>query len=406
MNDFKIKTIKPQSGFKNHQAKKTKKIPYTKIVIGILILIGGYFLFTKVLSTVDVVLIPKTTELKKDFQITLSTSVEQPNIEEKIFPAQIIEHQQSLDGEFKAEGEKDIGDKASGEAVFYNQTGRPQPVTTKIDLINDAGKIFRLTEDITIPGAKVDEEGEVVAGEISATIEALEPGEEGNAGAGRINISALVIEMQEKIYGQITSGLGGGTSEIVKVVSQEDIDRAREELFNQMRAEVEESLKEKAGKSYVILDELINYDTSDIIKEVEIDQPAENFKLTLNLKAQALAHDQHALKKALKQEVEQELNDNQAIPDNEFGNFEFDLKQADYQNGLADLGIKATYQVSEKVNLEEIKQNILGKEKTQARRYILRQENIRDVRFVFSLGLSNTIPENPKKVEVKLNKDE
>ena len=70
--------------------------------------------------------------------------------------------------------------------------------------------------------------------------------------------------------------------------------------------------------------------------------------------------------------------------------------------GLANLKINATFPVAKQIKLDDVRKNILGKHEREARRYILSLENIKDVRFVFSLSLNDKIPTDEKKVDVRL----
>ncbi len=409
-SDFNIKTIKPNDGLKyKTQFKKKPRFRIRGAVFFILI-IFFLVLFTYVLPSVTVVVVPETRKIEKEFEIQLTSDESKVDLNRNIFPARIIEASEKGEGSFEATGEKDIGDKASGQAVFYNHTGRSQPLTTQIDLINDQGIAFAVKENITIPPARVDEDGNIVPGEIVAEIEAKEPGEKGNAGPGRINISALDIERQEKIYGEISQGLSGGNSKIVVVVSQEDLDNAKDELIRELEPKVKEKLKKKAGDDMSVIDKLINFDVSEISKSMDVDAEVKNFDMSLNLKAKALVYNNKDLSSFLKDQILKELPAGQTIAESEFGpesqapgkGLEVEVRNFDINLGMADLKIKAVFPVSEKIDLVKIKRNILGKREKEARRYILSLPNVKDVKFIFSLSLTDKIPKFENKVRVKL----
>ena len=165
MSKFNSKVIRPANTFKKRVGPIKKPHKKFRGVLFLVFVIFVLAMFTYVLPTVAVIIVPETENIEKEFEVQLTTDKSKLNSDENIFEAQIVEVMESEDGKFDATGEKDVGDKASGQLTFYNHTGRSQPLTVNIDLINDAGIIFVIKSNMTIPSAKVDEQGEVVAGE-------------------------------------------------------------------------------------------------------------------------------------------------------------------------------------------------------------------------------------------------
>lgn len=401
MSTFNVKTIHTPHTFDKHiQPRKSSKKWLGKIIFLAILLIAIYILFTRVLPKVDVYIDPQTNELTKNFAVQLST--EKQSVEDLIFKAEKISTEQTVKDTFEATGEKDVGDKAQGLAIFYNSTGRSQPITQTIELINISGIVFHATQDFVIPGAKVDDEGNVVDGQIEVIIQAKEAGEKGNVSGGRVNISALEIDKQSKIYGQIQTGTTGGTSKKVTVISQEDIDDAKDSLFSQAEEKILEKLKKLTKDEIYISEKLIIYDDSEINSSFEVDEEVEKFDLELNLKATALGYDNKELRLFLKDKILQELPAGQTIPETDFGNLDIQIQDFNQELGIANLDIEATFNVAEQINSEEILQNILGKDQKDARRYILSLPNIKNVRFAFSMSLTSKISSNSNRVKIIL----
>lgn len=402
MPSFNIKTIKHKNGFQQHVQPKKKSRMGFKIFLAIILVAVFYILFTFILPSVDVIVAPVTQDSEKEFEIQLTTDKSKADFNSNIFLAEVLEESLNETETFKATGEKNIGDKAQGRAVFYNSTGRSQPVMPSVDLINDQGIIFVVKENITIPSAKVDDDGNVVPGEITTGIEAKEAGEEGNVGPGRINISALLIDKQEKIFGDILEPVSGGDSKIVNVVSQDDIDNAKEQLARKLEPELKEKLVKKASENFVVSDKLIVFDDSEISKQDEVNAEVKEFTMSLNLKAQAMVYDNKSLRLFLRNKFLQDLPSGQTIAETEFGILEIEVQDRDMGLGLANLKINAIFPVAQQIDLEDVRKNILGKHEREARHYILSLDNVKDVRFIFSLSLSDKIPTDESRVDVKL----
>jgi len=366
MSSFNIKTIKPQNGFRYRVEPEKKPKFGLKIFLAIILIAVFYILFTYFLSSVDVLVVPVTQDYEKEFEIQLTTDKSKTDFDTNIFFAEILETNLNKTETFEATGEKDIGDKAQGQAIFYNHTGRSQPITPNIDLINDAGIIFVIKENTTIPGAKVDDEGNVVPGEITVLIEAKEAGAKGNIESGRINISVLLIDKQEKIFGDILEPTTGGNSKIVKVVSQEDIDNAKDNLTKQLGPDLKEKIEKNANENFIVSEKLIIYDDSEISTQAEVDSEVKKFEISLNLKAKAMVFDNKSLRLFLKNKILQDLPKEQTISETEFGNLEINVQDINMDLGLANLKIDTIFPVAKQIDLENIKKKYFRKKRIRS----------------------------------------
>ena len=152
----------------------------------------------------------------------------------------------------------------------------------------------------------------------------------------------------------------------------------------------------------IISDQLIQFDSSETNTSVAIDNPADNFKMALKLKAQAFAYDNKNLRQNLKTKIAQKLKPGQTIAETEFGSLELTVQDVDFSFGTVKLAVKATFPVAENIDLKTIKANILGKSEVEARRYILSLPKVKDVRFDFSMSLNSKLPEKEDKIIIEL----
>jgi len=395
---FTTHSFRPQNNFHPRPTfKKKKKNWWWFVIAGLLIL---FFLFNYFFPKVTVNLILTAENMTQELDLKLTTDQTKSDSANNIFIAELRATEESIKEKFSATGQKDLGQKASGQAIFYNTTGPSQPVTTDIDLITTAGIVVRVKESITIPGAKVDAEGKVVPGQIQVAVEAKEAGDKANGTTGRFNINSLPWEKQDKIYGQLTGPLQGGTSNIVTVVSQEDLDQAKDKLTKNLQTRLKDKLRQEVGDNLLAVEQLIAYEVTNVSSEVTADSKTKEFDLSLTLKASALVFSQKEMRQVLRDKFSNNLATDQSIGEAENISLEIIAAQTDFNLGLADLKVKATFPVVKKVDLEDVKKNILGKNESEARRYLLSLPYIKDVRFVFSLGMGSRIPNWAKRVQV------
>jgi hypothetical protein len=385
--------------------KKSKKGKWFARLFFLILFAGVFvFLFRYILPQAEVVIYFSSTDFEKDYGITLDKNLKDINYLELYLPASVYEETGAEQKRFNTTGKKDIGDKASGFATFFNFTGRPQPLTAAVELNYQSGKIYLLKSDITIPSATVSDIGEIIPGKIQGEIQAKEAGDLYNEQAGRISISILTPEIQEKIYANCV-GTSGGNSKIISVISEEDLNNAENELSQILTPKLKSKIKNNLkNKQETIRDELISFEILNSEKSVEIDKEAKDFEMKITAILKAITFNEDELKKLLKSRSLIDLPSDRMVAEDDLGDLKISVDQVDFSLGVAKLKIQAIYKIIPKTDIDSIKDKIKGRSEIEARKIILSMENIRDVHFNFSFNIWNKIPNNLNKIKIKVGK--
>ncbi len=386
------------------QAKKSgSSLKRTLFLLLLFIFVISLFIY--VFPEVDVILVPATQKVENNFDLTLSSRVKKADLENGLAPARKVEVSDSLEEEFLATGEKNVGEKASGEAVFYNQTGLNQPLTPQNDLVTESGQVFHVKASIVIPKAEVSPEGDIVYGTIAVPVVATEAGSQGNIGPVRLTIIDLPFIKQSKIYGQVKDKLGGGTDKTVKVVSADDLENAQRKLEGELKPKLRQFLKDKLNQGEVLDEKLARYTDLKTDKIVELGEETETFKMKLSLKLEALVWNKEEIKRLVQEKIAAGLEGDKRIIPSSVDVFEAKVAEVDWDKGQAKLKIHSINQVTLPVDLEGLKQKIKGLKEYEARRLLLAEPSIRDVRFKFHYSLTSRIPKNSNRINIKLAVD-
>ncbi len=129
-----------------------------------------------------------------------------------------------------ANGTDSVGRKARGTITIYNNFGtESQPLVATTRFVTPDGKIFRLDNDITVPGATRKGDGTLEPSSIEAAVTADQPGEEYNIGpVERFRIPGFQGSARyDGFYGQSKSAMTGGAFGEVKVPTDADLEQAR-----------------------------------------------------------------------------------------------------------------------------------------------------------------------------------
>ncbi len=197
---------------------------------------------------VSVTIVPKAQTANVTERAVALGSLSEVKLDAKSIPLRSVVFSQSSSDTAPTTGESKIGTKATGVIDITNKTS--QAITLQKGIIISplsSSLKFQLTQTITIP-ARFSEL--TFSTYQNAPIEAMEVGEEYNIGSTDVQIEGY--KSNTELSGRIYKKLTGGTSQIIKVVSQSDIDN----LKKQIRARLEESLKQQ---------ELTKINSNDII---------------------------------------------------------------------------------------------------------------------------------------------
>jgi hypothetical protein len=373
--------------------------------IFVLLLIFGFVgaLFVYVFPEVDVTVVPETETVENDFEVVVDINLDRADAANNKFPGDIIEVDSEQSREFTTTGEKNVGEKAEGEVNFFNQTGLVQPLTTGNGLVTDDGVVFFVVSNIEIPGAVVSAEGNIVYGNISVGVQAKEAGEEGNVAPGRLTIIDLPFSKQNKIYAEIKSKLTGGTSEVIRVVSEDDLKNAEKEIVGELNPVLKSKIEERLSSGQKVEDDLIEYSVDAVEKAVELEEEIENFEMTVKARAKALVWDEAGVREMIIQKIENEASGDKKLIETSKDVFEVEVVEFDLSAGTAKLKIHTVNQISLPINIEAIKDDIRGMTEYEARRLLLGRENIKNVWFKFKYSITSKIPDNANRINILLN---
>lgn len=376
---------------------RVKKIIWP--IVGVLVILAGiafYLLYPRV--TVNIFMTSE--DLKKTLPVMVTSDTGTQSLEQNVFPGNLIEAFAENIQKFPATGQKNIGEKAKGSLTVYNyweSSPRTFPASTKL---SNSSKTYVATASFTVPGTAI-KEGNLVPGTVSINIEAESPGEEYNVKAGRFTMIGLPAAQQEKIYGTAAQDLSGGYSREVQVVSQEDYDKAKNELLGTLGTTVDKDLKNQA-KGAKILEKAIVANDPEVISSSGVDQEATEFELKVRLRKQAMVFDFATFSEFLAQILERQVPSDKmvSIPSEEDYGLMVDKTAYDIKEMSLTANVSA--KIISRIDADKIKTAITGKSKGAAQNYIKSQEGVDKVEFQFRPNWFPKIPELGRNVDIQI----
>jgi len=328
----------------------------------------------------------------------------------------------SLEGtkEIDTSGEKDVGEKAKGDVKIFNNTDSDKKFkkgTTLIYEDDDVDYKYVTLEDVEIP-AKTTEM--VYNKDLDLDQEVSTPGAktvevEAAVFGDKYNIkedSEMEVSGQKSsnFYAKADEDIKGGKSEKVKVVSQEDLTKLKNDLLQELNNNIDAEMGKKIGKSQVLIKG--SYKTAVTKEEYnhKVDDVSPKVSLTMVIQAEELTY--------LKSDLEQLMDSmvNNLIPEG------FILSDEDTEIKSETLGNstnselssqKADIQVTLKTYIvpniveDDLRKELKGKTVAQAEKILGGISNIKGYALDIKPGvpLFKKVPNNESQIEIIIERE-
>ena len=358
----------------DNQPKKILTLDSLKnrIIIGVVaaVLLIGSFIWAFILAPAAKISV-KIKTIAENFSENVSfvTDAKQAASKDGKFFLETASLEKNSEVEFEATGEKNVGDKATGElrliATFDMSTttataSRPDVATVP----QGSAFAYRNLNFLTNQEVKISWDGSIsncdagrhngkcqVAKTVKAT--AIE-------GGTKYNIEAVSSGWQSSVAGvegYANSAFKGGTDKIQKIVTTSDITKAKEKLTE--ADGVKEELFEKVHSDDIKIEDSYKKVTADPTSSPAVDQPTENGKAKLTAKTTYSVNyvDKAAIEEYVKSVVSTRLGGDQKIY--ETGNIFIEKFQNN--NNSVTAKIKATLKTGPEVTEQSVLEKSLGK---------------------------------------------
>jgi hypothetical protein len=331
--------------------------------------------------------------------ITTQVGEGELDLETNTIPANRVQVEKIDSVTVPATGEKNIGARATGTINLTNcidSVGvQVVPAGTRFSA---GGVTFETSEQAILPESRFNNNDVCTSKEdgLDKTVSAIaaEPGEASNIRAQSLNssISGIVA------FG---SAMTGGTTEIVKVVSRADIDKATQELNGKSKNEAQSELQkqlEDGGERPI--NETLVASEPQVVASPAVDTEAAETKVTMTVNYSLLGVKNDDLSKILDNEIKKNLNDAPVnIRDNGINNITFKLAEtSNAANTVLTMETVAT--IGPEINEEEIKENSAGKKRGDIEKQIESIDGVRSVSVEYSPAWITTTPKSSDKITV------
>lgn len=404
--DFSVKSSSQNEKiFSDDFFKPKKRINLKKvlIIVGITSIVVAGFIFYFTVSKAEIIIKPKTETVQFIAELGIDKNIAFIDSETSKVPGQLFQVEKEGEKEFLATQEKELREKASGTIKIYNQySSAPQTLVQNTRLLSEDGKLFRTAQTVVIPGAQV-EEGQIIPSVIDVEVIAAEPGDEYNIKPTSFTIPGFKgTAKYNGFYGESIEAMAGGIVGKVKVVSAEDIQGATEILVVELKEQAKKELEKRVPPELKILEDTSLEEIVEASSSVKADQPADKFTVKVKVASKVLGFDENDAISIINENLKNKISEDKVLLPESI-DIKYSVIDVNLDKGQARLSCDINEDVAWDINVEKIKQDLLGENEDKVRQYFAARSEVESVRIVFWPFWVKKIPSNDKKVKIVID---
>lgn len=301
--------------------------------------------------------------------------------------------------EVTATGEKDLGQKATGTVRFSTNDadtalgGATIPAGTTLK--TGSGLAFTTDEAVVINQSNYKN--------AQVGVTAVSGGEEYNGASGSLSGSG-----SSKISAAFVGSAAGGSTNVVKVVSGADLERAMGELIGKSTDDQKKALIKKLSSDYIVIDSSFTVERGDTTSSPAVDQAAPDGKATLtvpttySIQAVAKSELDSYLKASLDAKIDKDTQKiySTGIDTATLSNFQ------KAEDGTMTAAVTAIGEVGPTIDEADVKDAVKGLNYGNVQSSLEARDGVKEVDVQFSYFWVTKVPNNPDKIKIEFKVDE
>jgi hypothetical protein len=413
LSDEELASLESEDGtgsvpLKDNAKKKSKKnkVPNfdsfrKKLLIGagvgLLLIIVLLLVFGR--SKASVVVRAETTPVDVQFDMTVDTAFAQSNPDTAQVRATPKEQKKTVSQSFTPTGKKDLGTKASGTLTLKNCSSTDGSVTIPAGTVASASGLNFVTQSaVSLPASVFSGGGTCLTSTKTVDVSSQENGDKYNLGSRSYSVAGF-----NKVDAT-GSNMSGGTSRIVTVVSQDDINKASEQLKQQDSTGVKSELVKTFNDGTRVLDDTFTVSVGTVTSAPGLNAEGNEASLSAEVTYSILGIKSDDLSNAMNLNVVSQMSnpDQQSVFDNGYKEAKLEKKSGNATNAVYTVTSVAQY--GPQFDTSELAEQITGTKVGEARSTLQSLPGVKSVDINLSPFWSSKLP-GTSRIDIKLDVD-
>ncbi len=368
---------------------------------GLALIIFLWVICFKVMPRASILVKTNSTAVDANISLTLSASAKSVSADGGVVPAQSQQTQKTLTGQADASGQRNDGQKASGQVTMTAKECAPnlgQPTSVPVgSAVSINGKTF-ITQETTMFSPLGSGKGSCLAYQAMGPTDIIAQvaGAASNIGstadfsvAGRPDVSA-------------SGSTAGGTDQITKILQQSDIDAAKQKIAAQDTAAIKQQLQNQlTNMGLYPVPATFTASAPNVTTSASAGAEVANVTVTENVTYTMLGAKQADLKKLIANAVGEQIDtQKQTITDYGLGSAQFTAQNADNGN----VAMRVTAVAGPDLKIDTLRKQVAGKKSADTKQIIKNNPGVTDVTVSYSPFWVSSTPSSTSKISITIDK--
>jgi hypothetical protein len=407
-NEDKVETGAAAAGVAKKAKGKGKRIKIPnfdkfrlKVVAGIaalIVLLVGLYFATQVLPKARVVIKTDSTSIDTELKTTVSPTATEVSEDGSVVPGTLKEVKKTDTETVPTTGQIDKGEKAKGTVTLRNCSASVDAVTIPAGTgVSNSNLTFFTNEAVVLPATTKNGLNQCTTATKDVAVTAQAGGDKYNLSGGR----TFTVAGYSSVNGVDSSAMSGGTSNIVKIVAQKDIDDARQKIADRSDAARDELLEDMEAEGYIGLRETFATKGEPVVtSSPKVNEEGANVTVKVETTYTLLGVKEDDLSGLVEKSAEGKYDkEKQVILDDGLDDARI-VQDEKKPNGEVAITIRTQVLAGPQLDEEAIKKEIAGKKKSQSISAIQSRPAIKEAQISYSPFWVSSTPKKTSKITV------
>ena len=345
----------------------------------------------------------KTSNVNIERTLSLNPALQASDVGKFTLKPNVQQLKKAVATEFQATGTKDIGEKAKGSVTIRNcdnSDGFTLPAGTQFTA--GSGQVFTADQTVAVPKFTGSANSCTLSGnnsgKASVSVSAADIGEGYNVQPQSYSFAGSIPGSVDAVGG----AMAGGSKQTVKVVSQADVDKAKEQLGTQNADANKTELKKQFTDSSIIIEESYSADQAAPSVSPAVGEQATTAKLTVETTYTYVGVARDDMKTILNNAINDTLKDKSDQQMYSTGENTIVFRTFEKKGATFDARMSTTGQIGPKIDTAQLAKQLSGKRFGEIQAIVNQITGVNNVDIAFSPFWVTTAPAADK-IDIKFS---
>ncbi len=367
------------------------------VFVGLIVL---FFIFNTILPKAKIVIKSDNISVNTDVPFTANTAFTSFDADAGKVPATKKDVSKTDSTKVPATGQKNIGDKATGTVTLKNCAKVDGAFTIPAGTVVTTGaSSFSVNETTLLPSSTFSGTNTCTTAGKTVNVTSTAAGDQYNISGGR----TFAVSGVASITGIDSSAMSGGTNKLVSVVSDQDVETAKQKISDKSKDSATTDLKQQfSNDDLFLIPESITSSAANVTATPKVGEEASEVTVSSTTVYTGLGVKESYLNTLVENSAKKQIDTTkQSISDNGLSKAIFrleDKKSATDQR----FRVQSTVSTGTQIDQEALKKEIAGKKKGDVQDLIGKLPGVKDVTVSYSPFWVYKTPSKPGKITITI----